>query len=298
MKIKYLLLSLLIYGANSVQSQINFSENPYEAKIIIEDVAKFWEAFDLMEATTSNPFEGYLKNGSLGVKGFIAYRIINADSLFQMVQKRKSDYEKSRNVLDGIESKKKRIIANYSAMKYWYPASKFPPIYFVVGRFNSGGTVSENGIIIGTEMLKNLDGIAGLVSHELIHFQQHIEGDDSLLQGALGEGGADFVGELISGEHINNTAFKYGNEHKDELCKEFVLIMNQDDNTDWLYGTSGRDDRPNDLGYWIGYKIIEAYFNKKEDKHKAINDILNIKDPTKFLKESGFLDNYIDEVSK
>ena len=55
---------------------------------------------------------------------------------------------------------------------------------------------------------------------------------------------------------------------------------------DRLYGTSGKDDRPNDLGYWIGYKIIEAYFNKQTDKHKAITEIINIKDPLLFLKES------------
>ena len=52
--------------------------------------------------------------------------------------------------------------------------------------------------------------------------------------------------------------------------------MSQEDTKDWLYGNlSDKDDRPTDLGYWMGYKITEAYFNKQEDKHKAIHNIIN-----------------------
>ena len=49
-------------------------------------------------------------------------------------------------------------------MKYWYPEAVFPPVYFVVGRFNSGGTVSEAGVILGLEKQQNLDGLSGLVA--------------------------------------------------------------------------------------------------------------------------------------
>jgi hypothetical protein len=74
--------------------------------------------------------------------------------------------------------------------------------------------------------------------------------------------------------------------------------MSQENITDWLYGTSGKDDRPNDLGYWMGYKITEAYFNKQENKRQAIHNIINIDDPYKFLIESGYLDDYINEIVK
>ena len=90
-------------------------------------------------------------------------------------------------------------------------------------------------------------------------------------------------------------AFKYGNKNATELAKEFVGIMKNTDYTDWLYGTSGKDNRPNDLGYWMGYKISEAYFEKQKDKQQAVHDILNIKAPFDFLKESGYLSKYIQE---
>jgi hypothetical protein len=298
MKFKNFALIALLIGLNLTFGQKKFSENPLNAVFETNDTKNFWVAFDKMNNLNENPFNEYIEKGSAGVKGFTQNRIINADSLFVVVNKRKTDYELSRNVLDGISGKEKRVRAIYSALKYWYPTAKFPPVYFVYGRFNSGGTSSDDGIIIGTEMLKNLDGITGLIAHELIHYQQHVEGKDVLLKWTLLEGGADFIGELISGESINNSSYKYGEQHLDKLCQEFVTRLKNKDNQDWLYGTSKKDDRPNDLGYWIGYKITESYFNKQKDKQKAIEEILNIKDPMQFLKQSAFLDSYIEKYQK
>ena len=298
MKFNILIISVFLTIPNLFFGQSNFYESPLKAVFETNDTKNFWIAFDKIDDSNKNPFIEYIEKGSAGVKAFIPNRILNADSLFAMVKKRKHDYEMTRNVLDGISAKEKRVKAIYSALKYWYPEAKFPPVYFVYGRFNSGGTSSDDGIIIGTEKLNNLDGVTGLIAHELIHYQQHIEGKQSLLWRCLLEGGADFVGEFISGEAINQASYKYGENHLDKLCEEFVMRLKEDDYQDWLYGTSKKDDRPNDLGYWIGYKIMEAYFNKQEDKHKAIYNMLNIKDPLIFLKESGFLNLYIQNYQK
>ncbi|MXS69768.1 hypothetical protein GSF70_00890 [Flavobacteriaceae bacterium W22] len=292
------ILTTILLSFGMAKAQSGFSESPLNAIFETKDVDNFWKAFDAMETSKSNPFEEYMSSGSPGVKGFTPYRILNADSLYLMVKNKKEDYIKSKNVLSEIGYKEKRIKAIYSALKYWYPEAKFPPVYFVYGRFNSGGTISQDGIIIGTEMLKDLNGITGLIAHELIHFQQNIKGDHSLLRQSLVEGNADFVSELVSGENISNPHFKYGDANSEKLYKEFVTKLKEDDLQDWLYGTSGKDNRPNDLGYWIGYKITEAYFNKQPDKHKAIQNILNIENPLLFLKESGFLDPYIREYVK
>lgn len=69
--------------------------------------------------------------------------------------------------------------------------------------------------------------------------------------------------------------------------------MLTDDYTDWLYGTSGKDDRPNDLGYWIGYKISKAFFNQQEEKKQTIDYILNIENTREFLHKCGYLDEHI-----
>ncbi len=280
-------------------AQTNYSDDPLDAQFVTTDVDRFWAAYDQLDDSDANPFEAYLEEGSPGLKGFIQYRIESAEALLQMVNSRRADYEKSRNVLDTLDTQVKRIRAIYSAMKYWYPDATFPPVYFVVGRFNSGGTVSEKGILLGTEMLDGLSGLPGLVAHELIHFQQtFVEEDNTLLRQSLVEGGADFIGELISGTHINETAFTYGEAHEEQLGLEFALKMGETSYEDWMYGTSGKDDRPNDLGYWMGYKIAAAYFENTSDKHQAIRDLLAMEDPQAILKKSGYLDSAIAAVAE
>jgi hypothetical protein len=49
--------------------------------------------------------------------------------------------------------------------------------------------------------------------------------------------------------------------------------------------------RPKDLGYWIGYKITGAYYNKASDGAQAIEDILTITDFDRFLEQSGLAGN-------
>jgi len=291
-----LLLVLGLFFFNHVVSQEDFSNDPLNAKFITEDYERFWTAFSKIGATSENPFHIYIENASEGLKPFAPY--LHPDSIYKTVVERKGDYLKSKDLLVGLPGKKKRLQAIYTAMKYWYPEAKFPPVYFVVGIFTSGGTVTDGGLLIGTELMQNLDGLPGLAAHELIHYQQNIKGKDNLLKQSLIEGSADFIGELISGEHINKVPFEYGNKNEDKLCKEFVELMEGDDYLDWLYGTSGKDNRPNDLGYWIGYKICEAYFYKQENKELAIKSILEIQDPIVFLKESGYLAKYYPEVVK
>jgi len=272
------------------EAQTGFSSDPLQAEFITRDVDHFWAAFDSLGKTKGNPFVRYVQQGSPGLKGFIPNRIVSAEELYAKVLERKADYLKARHVLKDLAQKEKAVKAVYSAMKYWYPAAKFPPVYFVVGRLNSGGTVSENGIILGVEMMKNLDGLVPLIAHELIHFQQKfLDQQTTLLAACIMEGSADFIGELISGVNSNPTPFAYGEAHSDALSKEFVQVMNSEQYQDWLYGTSGKDQRPNDVGYWMGYKIAAAYFQQATDKHAAIREMLDLNNASKVMRESGYL---------
>ena len=157
--------------------------------------------------------------------------------------------------------------------------------------------LSEHGLIIGAEMQNNFEDIPYIVAHELIHFNQNYpESKNTLLSQSIKEGSADFVGELISGKHINESASNYGNANEELLCKEFVELMEDNNYHGWLYGSNGKKEgRPNDLGYWIGYKICETYYSKVPDKTKAIQDILNITDFKEFLRASGYLSEYLSK---
>ena len=57
----------------------------------------------------------------------------------------------------------------------------------------------------------------------------------------------------------------------------------------WLYqGDRVPPGRPADLGYWMGYKISKAYYDRASDKRGAVKEILLFKDPKAFLEASGY----------
>ncbi|MEZ2334845.1 DUF2268 domain-containing putative Zn-dependent protease [Mucilaginibacter sp. RCC_168] len=288
-----LLLNFYIHGF----AQNGFSNLPDSARFVTGDIDNFWKAFDHFKKDTSQNTFGkeYIDIGSEGVKGFTPYRIRSADNLYKMVKKRQADYEKVRANTLRIKEKEKQCRSTFYALKYLYPQAKFPPVYFVIGAYNSGGTSGDQGLFIGAEMQNNIDGLPGIVAHELIHFQQNLTSENpTLLQQSIIEGSADFIGELISGTRGDDAANNYGNANTARLCKEFISLMNGTERNDWLYGTSKKDDRPNDLGYWIGYQICAHYYAKATDKKQAIYEILNIKDYPDFLKKSGYLDKYLN----
>ena len=291
-----LMILLLAISVTRIFAQNKFSDNPDSAMFVTKDIDNFWIAFaDFERDSTINNFGSkYLAIGTEGIKGFTPYRIQSAQHLFSVVKQRKIDYEKVKDNTLRVKEKEKQCRSTFYALKYLYPQAKFPPVYFVIGAYNSGGTSNSNGLFIGAEMQTNIDNIPYIVAHELIHFQQTFANNrPTLLQQSIMEGSADFIGELISGTNTNLLANKYGNEHKAQLCKEFVEKMNGNNFTDWLYGTSKKDDRPNDLGYWIGYQITAQYYAHVNDKRQAIFEILNIKDYNEFLKKSGYLDEYM-----
>lgn len=290
------IISLFLIVSFPSTSQISFSPDPDSTLFLTKDIINFWKAFDdFQKDSLVNPFDKeYIGIGSAGVKGFILNRIQDAKNLFKTVKQRKVDYQKVRENTLRIKEKEKQCRSTFYALKYWYPEAQFPPVYFVIGAYNSGGTFNEGGIFIGAEMQTDINNVPYVVAHELIHFQQKNWSDNpTLLQQSIVEGSADFLGELISGVNLNKAANDYGNKNEYRLSKEFIAGMDSVNYTDWMYSVSGKDDRPNDLGYWIGYKITEQYFKKAADKKQAIKEILDIKDYKVFLNKSGYLKKYM-----
>ena len=139
------------------------------------------------------------------------------------------------------------------------------------------------------QVLKSTDTIPAIVAHESVHIQQnYLANTSTLLAQSIKEGAADFIGQMMAGQMINQHLHDYGNPKERQLWEEFKPAMNEKSYAGWLYGGAAAKDRPADLGYYIGYKICDAYYRKARDKAQAIKDILSIKDFAQFLKDSQY----------
>jgi uncharacterized protein YjaZ len=87
----------------------------------------------------------------------------------------------------------------------------------------------------------------------------------------------------------------YANPRERKLWEEFRQEMNGKSSINWLYNGSQAKDRPADLGYYIGYKICEAYYQNAANKKQAVKDILEIKDSNQFLRASMYDEKFSGE---
>ncbi len=303
-RIRFTFLAIVMTALQSMAQGQN--TDPLKVEIITTDLEHFWKALDKAGETVDPKImdEIYLKPGSKGIEGFMNGRIKSAENISKVINSHLKYYRSIKPSTDSIDGMKDRIRRSFVNLKGLYPKATFPPVYFVIGALNSGGTSSEDGLIIGAEMygltnntpkdelsdwlravIKPVSQVPHIVAHELIHFQQNYDGG-SLLAASIKEGAADFIAELISGNHINPQVHEFANPREKELWQEFKGRMNEKEYKGWLY--SSTPGRPNDLGYWMGYKITKSYYENAQDKKEAIDEILNIKDFNKFLDKSRY----------
>jgi hypothetical protein len=280
-----------------------FPDDPLEARLVVSDIALFWETMDRATDETRADLlqREYVERGSAGVRAFTPNRIISGEALATMIAERPDAYSpEARERMLRLLDLDTQIRAPLLALEALYPPAIFPDVYFVVGRLNSGGTASGAGLMIGAEMYAGSDEkmreLPMIVAHEWTHFNQLPSPDGTLLSAVLREGSADFLGELASGGHINSAAHAFGNANEAALWEKFAAAMRmpfRDANAEgWMYGGSPLDGGPNDLGYYMGYQITKAYYDRAENKRLAVYDILNIRDSEAFLEASGYAEQF------
>ena len=283
-------LLLLVVVPSPVAAQRR--QGPDSVMCVTTDVANFWRAVD---GATSLDLEGRLQSAYLdaatpALRAFIPDHIGNALSLARTVWERRADYERVRPATLDVASAEPAIRTMLHRFAALYPEAAFVDVHFVIGRFSLGGWTRGDTMVIAVELYPDRAMLPRIVAHELAHRQQPPAGDDqTLLTRALNEGAADFVAELAAGDSgtINPAAHAYGLAHERALWAEFRRVMHGRDYGPWLYaGAVGA--RPPDLGYFIGYRIAQAYYRRAADKRAAVRAILRSSDADRLLRQSGY----------
>jgi hypothetical protein len=259
----------------------------------------------------------YIDRATDGLKEFIRVRPMTADKIVRTIAAYPKFYGSIKK--NTLEVKKatpliEEVFKNFAEL---YPNFKKSKVCFAIGVINTGGTVTDGYVLIGTEiststksvdlselksssMYPTLSGeeeivqkIKNIVAHECVHIQQPYDLDKNaiacdLLYNVLNEGIADYIGNLISKGNINKSMQEYGDAHEKELWEELKTELCNTNSDKWLYNYGQVKDRPADLGYYLGYKIAESYYKNAKDKKQAIIDIIEMKDPLSFLVKSGY----------
>ncbi|BDC49387.1 hypothetical protein F183_A17030 [Bryobacterales bacterium F-183] len=290
-----------------------------ELELISSDIDNFWRAYD--EGTSSgNRVEAfqrlYLDAASPGLRDFVRLRIGSASALAAAVERYPKFYESIRKSTQSIEGQRKVMQLYASRFRGLYPETRFPPVYFLIGRLSSGGTLSDNGLLIGAEVFAlgpDVDAseiaeqnpafyramgtslkLPHIVMHELVHAQLALRTQPripDLLTRVLIEGAADFVANAVTGRTALESRADFAQVNRDELLAKFQedLVRTPGDISGWLYNYSTVGvSKPADLGYWIGEEICRDYFAQALDKQEALRNILTMRDPEGIVRGSSF----------
>ncbi|HEX6065539.1 MAG TPA: DUF2268 domain-containing putative Zn-dependent protease [Longimicrobiales bacterium] len=309
-----LLVALFLAAASTASAQSRV-EHPDSARIVLSDVAVFWRAYDkltpaMTRADSARTLEQeYLAHASAGLQGYAATHIKKPENLLMglgLLPKYVAGVRANtlKISVDDVRAALRKV-------ETFYPDATYPDIYFVFAGFTSQGTVSKGNVIIAAEMvsadsltpraelppfLRNVDltrnVLPCIMVHEMLHAQQNYPADKSLLAQVMVEGVADFITQKAVGcVQTAAATYAYGEAHERELWQLFQQEMRGTDYSKWLYNGNIKD-RPDQLGYWMGYQIAEAYYERAADKQRAIRELLNIRDFNALLEASGYASKF------
>jgi hypothetical protein len=269
--------------------------------IHIEDVELFYKVYDAAggHPTADQLQHDYIDSGSDGLHQFAAARNISGTAIAAALAMRPAIYSDSKRCLAVLPRVRERLEVALHKLSGLYPQASLPPVTIAVGRGKPvaiGSPVS--GIQVGLEALcatnylnPNVeDRFVHVIAHEYIHVQQvqALVDDEhpTVLELSLIEGAAEFMAELTSGEVAYSQLSASTQGHEKEIETAFVSDEDKTDLSKWL--NNGTSERPGDLGYWVGYRIVESYYQHSTSKPRAIREIIQMTNCKAFLATSGW----------
>lgn len=313
---------LLLAGAAMAAPQVATSPppaDPLTVEVRAEDAERFARLFAATggKPTAAQLQKDYLDGASYGVSVFTPGRIGDAERLATAIARDPAAYERAiRTCLPAAKAATADLRAIYLALHGLLPDRKLPQIYLVFGAGNSGGTAGPGAQVLGLEVLcaqeDSIEGFRALLrrffAHETVHTLQRdraSQGPEPLLTGALEEGAADFIAGIVTGQTPDPQRAAWAAPREVELWAEFQQDMAKTRGVDlgaepepkaavaaylrWLANYKDAPPGwPYELGYWVGMRIWQSYYDRATDKRQAIRDMLDFEDAGTMLKRSGY----------
>lgn len=239
---------------------------------------------------------------------------ITAVELAEEFRRRPRYYASLAAIPSRIAPLEAEIAGAYGRMEGLHPAASLGGICFLVGNYSAGGTARPNGTMVAVEFfgrgpqtdlsefkpnptLYDVNDLVQVVVHEGAHsLQRHLQGMQNyitiytdrnrmtLRNFAIREGAADYLTDVIAGRRLA-ARHAFGDGYEAQLWAEFRPIMNETifDKPGWFQGafTDGRV-WPNQMGYYVGYKMAEHAHRSALHQDAALKEVLAAHADTQF----------------
>lgn len=300
---KALLLTLSILSVLALAAAIgafawfhanDYSLSPGGAMLVYDDIDRF-AALGAPAVPSEAELAEYLEAGSAGLDAYAEMYRVSPSSLRRAVEDHPEAYAAPAELAAAIRETEPQLRAAMTRLEELYSSAIFPPTYYLVGDYGAGGANGSVGVLIAAETYHaRPEELPCLVMHEIVHFNHAAAtpmsyfSDWTNLARAIKEGAADFVAEKTAGCHTNEENHAWGREHEAELWARFSETLSSHDTGEWFWAEPSDPDQPRDLGYFLGYRIVESFYKRQADGRSAIERIMTISDFEALLVESGY----------
>lgn len=291
------LLGLSSARAQSIQPQVFFS-----------DIDNFWVAYDSIRTTPDSLRQLrylnrlYIGKATPGLKAFMKAKGYVPADWVGAIRRYPKFWNSIRPNTLRVKTKAQAVGPYLKKFAALYPALRPAAIYYTIGALQSGGTTQGSMVLIGAELAAGtpatdlsefppsvrtsrasyfnslpLDNLVVLNLHEYVHTQEKGPPENNLLGQALYEGTCDLVAELVTGKLPQLPYTAQGPRREPALKAQFKADMFAPYIGNWFYNQVSDD--PNhvpDLGYYLGYAICKAYYQRAPNKRQAVKELLEL----------------------
>jgi hypothetical protein len=287
-------------------AQPNYPKNSAEAQVIFTDLENFVEAYSHLKETSDTVSilkEYYFDKASVGLKEYVTKHNLSAELLKDAIRNNSTKYAAIENFIGTLNEFEPRLLETLEKFDSILPNAMYPPTYLLVGADRGIAQASKFGQLVTiTRVMEDDRKLTKMIVHELAHFQQAMAmgiqeysalyGKSSNMLGlCLREGGAEFITHLVLQEITQTNALEYFEKNESDLKIKFSKDLELQNQGFWLWDSIEDKETPNLLGYVMGFKICNAYYQNASNKKAALNDILaiTITQAEEFLESSSYI---------
>lgn len=277
-------------------------------RVVTRDIDHFWLAYDSIRTTGDSVRQLgclqrlYIDPGSPGLHAFMKAKQYTAAEWVHAIRRYPRFWNSIRPRTQLAKAGAPGLEPYLDQLKRLYPALRPATLYFAVGILRSGGTTQGDAVLIGAELATGnaevdisefppatraflarsfardpLRELLQVCVHEYVHTQENHYGNNVLGQ-AIYEGTCDFVTEHVMGRQLLALPYlAYGPAHEAELKERFKTEMFQPRFNRWFYNQESTDPQHvPDLGYYMGYAICRAYYQRATHKPQALREMIEL----------------------